>query len=321
MTASTAEKMFFRMTILALAFLGSSFFLPAMAKSATSVLGIFEGITPCSAVNRPAPQIAADAQCEMMIWHLTLNQDPDTAVPTTYLLRARYGMSQAGTTGTRADATSLVLDGTWTITHGTTANPDAIVYQLNPADPASSLYFVKVDDNLLHVLSPDKRMLVGNGAWSYTLNRTGDKLPTTAITTTASAALPSTVGTGSPLVGVFEGRTPCVEIVYEFTKVTPSAACQKVKWRLYLYQDPATGAPTTYQFDGTHTSREGTWTVTRGAAADPHALVYQLRLDDSARIVSFLKPDDNHLMLLDADLNLMVGDRLWSYTFSRAAYK
>jgi hypothetical protein len=45
--------------------------------------------------------------------------------------------------------------------------------------------------------------------------------------------------------------------------------------------------------------------------------VYQLQLEDSQRPVSFLKADENHLFLLDEDLNLLVGNALFSYTLSR----
>ena len=36
-----------------------------------SILGVFEGITPCSNVIRPAPQIPADAKCEINLVALT----------------------------------------------------------------------------------------------------------------------------------------------------------------------------------------------------------------------------------------------------------
>jgi len=90
-----------------------------------------------------------------------------------------------------------------------------------------------------------------------------------------------------------------------------------VKWQLTLYQEGNTGTPATYLFRGTGTVRTGTWTILHGTKNDPDAAVYQLRPDDSQQLMSFLKVDDNHLFLLDEELNLLVGNALFSYTLSR----
>jgi hypothetical protein len=100
-------------------------------------------------------------------------------------------------------------------------------------------------------------------------------------------------------------------------KVAPFPNCLKTKMRLTLYQDKTTGAPGSYMLMGTSTIREGTWTILQGTPDDPDAVVYQLRLDGSQEPASFLKADENHLFLLDQDLNLLVGNALFSYTFSR----
>jgi hypothetical protein len=68
---------------------------------------------------------------------------------------------------------------------------------------------------------------------------------------------------------------------------------------------------------GTSTIREGTWTILQGMEGDPEAVVYQLQLEGPQGSVSFLKADENHLFLLDEDLNLLVGNALFSYTLSR----
>ena len=66
---------------------------------------------------------------------------------------------------------------------------------------------------------------------------------------------------------------------------------------------------------GTQTEHGGTWQVFRSGLF-PGAVIYALTPVGSEQTTYFLKPDDNHLYLLDADLSLMVGDKLWSYTFS-----
>jgi len=123
--------------------------------------------------------------------------------------------------------------------------------------------------------------------------------------------------TGSSVLGVFEGRTPCNDLVFEFANMAPYPGCLKIKWKLTLYRDQTTGAASTYLYQGTRTLREGTWAILQGTESDPEAVVYQLQLDNTRRPVSFLKADENHLFLLDRSLNFLVGDALFSYTLSR----
>jgi hypothetical protein len=131
------------------------------AKENESVAGVFEGITPCTNVNPPVPQITPDNPCEMMRWHLVLNQDAETGYPTTYTLMSAYGMSQSNSTGMAQGGIRLDLKGSWTVTHGAAHDPDATVYQLNPETPEQAISFIKISDHLLHVLSQDSSLMVG----------------------------------------------------------------------------------------------------------------------------------------------------------------
>jgi len=116
-------------------------------------------------------------------------------------------------------------------------------------------------------------------------------------------------------LGVFEGRTPCGRIAVEFTGF-PGAGCEKIKWRLTLYQDSITGRPTTFKYQGTRTTREGTWVLTRGTASDPRAAV--VRLNPPAPHPSIrLQRVDDVLLLLDAAGKVLTGDASWSYTLNR----
>ena len=110
---------------------------------------------------------------------------------------------------------------------------------------------------------------------------------------------------------------PCHEVALEALNIDPFPGCLKLKSRLTLYVDQATGTPSTYLYMGTSTIREGTWTILEGTKGDPNAVVYQLHLENSKGLVSFLKADENHLFLLDRNLNLLVGNALFSYTLSR----
>lgn len=293
--------------------------IPIPADSSTHA--VFEGITPCSRLTRPLPQIPADTTCEQMIWKINLYEDPATGTPTTYTLHSAYGVPQQGTTGLAGGGTTIVMEGRWDIVKGTKLDPDTVVYQLYSENSQPAVSFLKISEDILHVLNHDGTLMVGNAAWSYTLNRTDNRVPSQVIEQSSGpdSTRPPIPGVppGSSILGVFEGRLPCHEIVFELLKIAPYPGCAKMKSRLTLYQDQATGAPGSYLYMGTSTIREGTWTMVKGIGSDPDAVVYKLQLDDSQQPVSFLKADENHLFLLDRAGNLLAGNALFSYTLSR----
>jgi hypothetical protein len=287
----------------------------------SKIYGVFQANTPCSAQARPLPQIPAGTECEQMKWNLVLYQDSQTGAPTTYSLMSTYGMAKPNTNDLIDGGTPVEMEGTWTITTGTKNDPEATVYQLNANDSQTTVSFLKVSDDMIHVLSSEKTLLVGNGAWSYTLNRMDNQSPTEIIeesrpdppTRPPEPAMPA----GSSVFAVFDGRTPCHEVVLEFTNTESFPGCLKIKWRLTLYQDSTTGEPSTYLFMGTSQFREGSWRIINGIEGDSDAVVYQLQPDDGQEPVSFLKVDENHLYLMDRELHLLVGNELFSYTLSR----
>lgn len=117
------------------------------------------------------------------------------------------------------------------------------------------------------------------------------------------------------VVGVFEGRTPCGATAVQFTGF-PSENCEKIKWRITFFQDAA-GKPSTFAFKGTRATRQGKWTIERGAAANRNAVVYRLQCDPPGPSLLLMKVDDNLLLVMDQDRNLLVGNASWSYTLSR----
>ena len=287
----------------------------------SKIYGVFQANTPCSAQARPLPQIPVGTECEQMKWNLVLYQDPQTGAPSTYQLNSSYGLAKPNTNDLIDGGTPVEMEGKWTITTGTKSDPGATVYQLNANDSQTTVSFLKVSDDMIHVLSSEKTLLVGNGAWSYTLNRMDNQSPTEIMeesrpdppTRPPEPAMPA----GSSVFGVFDARTPCHEVVLEFTKTESFPGCLKIKWRLTLYQNSTTGEPSTYRFMGTSQFREGSWRIINGMNGDRDAVVYQLQPDDTEESFSFLKVDDNHLYLMDREMNLLVGNELFSYTLNR----
>lgn len=230
---------------------------------------------------------------------------------------------QTNTNDLVGGGTPIVMEGAWTIATGTKSDTDATVYQINPDDPGTTVSFLKVDENLLHVLNKEKELLVGNGAWSYTLNRMDNQNPLHSDVSSDSFPEPPArpplppVPAGSTVFGVFDGRTPCHDLIVEAMQTTPFPGCLKIKLRLTLYQDSATNAPGGFLLMGTSTYREGTWTILHGMDTNSDAVIYQLHLDDGQPPVSLLRVDENHLFLMDRAMNLMVGNQLFSYTLSK----
>ncbi|HYP40847.1 MAG TPA: hypothetical protein VEX13_10850, partial [Chloroflexia bacterium] len=188
------------------------------APTASSILGVFEGTTPCHNIPRPLPQIPANIDCELMTWKITLYQDPNSGVPTTFSLISAFGLTQPGTPGIRGGGTKVEMEGKWAIIRGTKTDLSAVVYQLNPDNPSRSVSFLKLDDYLLHVLGRDKGLMVGNAAWSYTLNRTDAARAQSSPQNMNPASQPALVPlpVSSSTLGVFEGRTGCSDIALRF---------------------------------------------------------------------------------------------------------
>src|SRR5688572_2835285 len=199
---------------------------PPATPSGSAVHGVFEGTTACSSLTRPLPHIPEDTDCELMIWKIMLYQDSATGAPTTYTLESTYGPSQPNSLGPAGGGTPISMEGTWSIVKGTKADPDAEVYQLHSEDSQIAVPFVKMSDDILHVLNRDKTLMLGKAAWSYTLNRTDNRPPIDLdgpVGSGPEATRPPipTIPAGSSVLGVYEGRSPCHEIVFEMLKVAP----------------------------------------------------------------------------------------------------
>lgn len=128
---------------------------------------VFVASTPCDGIPRTMLSIPAQAPCEFIIWTLSLRRDPRNQAPTAYRLSYTYGMSKPGTQGFLDGGTTATKEGKWTILKGT-GNRET--YRLDPDTPETALSFAKLDDNLLHLLDPQGKLMIGHAGWSYTLN-------------------------------------------------------------------------------------------------------------------------------------------------------
>ena len=125
--------------------------------SRSSVVGVFSGRTPCHEVVQQLNH-AVPADCMKLKWSLTLYQDPNTQIPTTYKLRGTLFRD-------------LDREGKWVVVHGRSGDPDALIFKLQPDIGSGSMLLLNQDDNILFFLNNDGSLMVGNRDFSYTLNR------------------------------------------------------------------------------------------------------------------------------------------------------
>ena len=121
------------------------------------VLAYYEGRTACQELMAALQEGYREA-CAKRKLSLVLYVDSATRRPTSYKLRG---------VGIRSGT------GKWTIEKGTPTDPEAIIYRLDMG--AVNMLLWKGDEQVLFILDQDKRFLIGNAKYGYTLNRVTDK--------------------------------------------------------------------------------------------------------------------------------------------------
>jgi len=279
------------------------------SRDSSRALASFEATTPCDEVSRSLLNIPALDKAVMMKWALTL------LTPTSYKLIYTYGMDKANTRGFSEGAITKEQTGKWTRSKYKSTE----IYTLT-ADNAPTLTFLKLNENVLHLLDANKNLMVGNGAWSYTLNRINPI--TLSSNEAASQKVEETVGTDSI---VFDGRMPCYAPLLALSGKT-TAGCNLVKCRIILFSDNNSQAPSSLKLYSIHVGTGGTrylttgkWIIARGTKTDPSSTLYELQFNSEQKQQNLvlLKGDDNVLFLLDSQMNCMAGNDYCSFTLNR----
>ena len=257
-----------------------------------------------------------DANCHAITWRLTLRPSPAQ----TWKLAATYGVPATTNPNVMVDGPSVVRQGAWRTLTAARSAPGATRHQLTREGGGRSLSFAEIHGDLLHLLTDDGGLMVGNGGWSYTLNRAARAEEPGEVSRAADMSYTiSPLATGSTVSGVFEGRTPCRGISQQM-KVPEVDGCLKVKWRVTLYQDPATAAPTSYKIESSlhrQRAREGTWKILRRPSAGSESILYQLDATPAEGAIRLLKGDDNVFFFVDEQFRPLIGTAEFSYTLNR----
>ncbi len=259
--------------------------------SATAKERVFIGSTPAHPTVRQFLQISLTDSIDFIRWKLVIRHNG-------YQLSCQYGLSKAGTNG--------FMNGK-KVEFSDTLTREDHYYYLKRKNKTLSL--LELNANLMHLLDENHSMLVGDGGFSYTLNRN-----TPRKTDQFNLYVKQTVAK-SPVV--FEGRTPC-QPMSQLLGIPRSPECYKVKWYLLLYTDSITGKPTHYLKGGTgyrkETMEKGQWQIIRGKDG---RTIYKLDPPKQAWSYYLLKADENILLFVDPEGNLLVGNEDFSYTLNR----
>jgi len=159
-----------------------------------------------------------------------------------------------------------------------------------------------------------------------------DTLLAICFATTNSCSQTSSANNPS-LLAMFEATTPCTDNAKSLLKIPAENKSEMMKWKLSLFQDPKTSAPTDFTLtcvygtpkqgtrgfteDVTTIELKGKWTKSKGTKENADATVYTLNPDNSSVTLSFLDLDPNLLHILYKDKSLMLGTPGWSYTLNR----
>lgn len=268
---------------------------------------ILAGSTPGDEIIKSMLSLPSDNEIDFIRWNIKLDKN------NSFVLSISYGKSQPNTLGFIGGGEKRKIIGTYSISKNENSNFKEI-YHLRNDNQKIQISIVKLNNNLFHILTPQNRLMVGNGGWSYTLNREN---------TVASGEMliSSTVSDNGPLQLVFEGRTPCKEIVAEYPDINTNPSCFKLKWRLVLNRDSINYSATTYTrrkvVDGVSLEATGKWTIREGTPLNPNAIIYQIDPDKPDESISFLVGDDNVIFFLSKDNMPYIGNEDFSYTLNR----
>jgi len=249
----------------------------------------YTGSTPAGVVARTFLGIPLTDSVDFIRWELFLRDGQ-------YHLHYNYGIGKPNTNGFINDGIKMELSGE--------LSKDKNYYRLSNA--GKFLQVAELNGDLLQLLDEERKMLVGNGGWSYTLNNTGPALSDEVSIKAMKTPLNDSM--------VFDGRTPCgVPGV-----IAPGTECYKLKWRIVLYAKTSRDEPGTYKILGTALRKEGgqagDWQVISGKDG---RIIYQLNDENGKGFIYLLKLDEQVLVFTTAEGKLLVGNQDFSYTMNR----
>lgn len=253
------------------------------------------GSTPADPNIRTALNISQNTTVDFIRWHLYFPR------PRKFVLTINYGEGQPNTLGLKNGGTKATIEGTYEIK----VKNNITAYTLRTGNN-TTVSVKKLNDDLLHLLTSEGRLMVGNGGWNYTLSK---KNPSS---TKQKLIFNSTIKNLPQNVTIFEGRSPCQEISKEYDFNAPSD-CFKLKWLLTLTKDSASAATGTFTLNRTLERAKiikGKWSMNANAAIK--------LIPEKGEAILFIAGDENVLFFTDKNGALFSGNENFSYTLNKS---
>jgi len=263
------------------------------------------GSTPAAQVIKSIFGINPSDSIDFMRWDLRFLESKSE-----FELNLHYGLSKPNTRWFMQDSIKLQISGSY--------SQMSNQYILTSKSLNAPLYITRISDNIYHILSPEKELLAGDGGWSFTLNRKS-VVPVDVLHHLSDAGLFTRLMKDSSTTLTYVGRTPC-EAISEEQQNNVSDGCFKLKWKLVLYKDPITHAPSRYELfrtDSRDKAITGKWRIAQGLASDPGQVVYELDPGNPVKLTRLLLGDEDVLFVLKSNLQPFTGNADFSYTLNR----
>jgi len=292
------------------------FILPASFCSGSEHINpdlVLVGSTPGDDAVKSMLGIPVSTKIDFIRWDLNLLNSE--AAPARFTLNIVFGIGQPNTNGFIGGGEKRLVEGSFIISKQVNEKIHGEVFQLKSDQLPTGISLVKLNENLFHLLTPTDELMIGNGGWSYSLNRKDlikHTVPLPTLTNTTNIFNDTTRQV------IFDGRTPCQSFASDH-QWNVSSACFKLKWRLVLNRDPVSHEPTTYTtrkvVDNVMKDVTGKWAFVKGG--NPDALIIQLDPGKGKESISLLVGDRNVLYFLNTDYSLYTGNSDFSYTLNR----
>jgi hypothetical protein len=250
---------------------------------------VYIASTPANLQIRTFLGIPQNDSIDFIRWELSFSNHDS------FIAKVNYGIGQPNTSGFIQGGKHLTINGSVT----NKGNGHQLI-----ADNNASLSLIKVNNNLLHVMDADGSLLAGNDGWNNMLSKKDPGAKNEKINGLRSPS-------PDKIKGVYAGRTPCNELVKEYTIDAPGD-CIKLKWLLTLNRDKKTNQPSSFTLNYTlHRSSivEGTWSISNDNILQ---LFYNGRL-----FVKMLAADSDVLIFVDKQNRLFNGNENFSYAINK----
>lgn len=267
----------------------------------------FAGSTPGDPEILTMLGLPTEQQVDFIKWHLTFTGNNTTEG--NFSLDLNYGLSKPNTRGFIDGGTKAHSAGTYRITEIQGMKS----YTLRSRESGLSLHLIQFTENLMHILSNERKLMVGNGGWSYTINRVNP------VSGHAMISIPLSIVPDTNREVTFTGRTPCMPFAKDYG-LSMKEDCFKLKWKLVLQRDSLTGEPSSYILSRTGSRPDiingitGKWKIETPATG---TLIYILDPEFPEQSLRFWQADENVLFLLDKKGQFYTGNEEFSFTFDR----